>query len=307
MRSRVENVTPAMARRWIEASEEIRQRSIRPTRVHKLEHAIRSGQWLTTHQGIALDPEGRILDGQHRLRAIVAADHAVRILVARDVDPAAFGVIDTGLSRSPADTLRIAGHSNAVILAAMVRAVIAYDQVVGERGSVWAEHDKAITSADILEYLEDPEMARTAAAAIETGTRVGRAVSRYGAATPLAAAFHILMTRPTDVTPTVRAEFAERLVDGANLGTRSPILVLRRWLVADTGYVTLTHSVRRISTVAITIKAVNDYALGHERSVYAFKANVETVPAPIPPGAIRASMIEREAELEAAEREEAGV
>lgn len=306
MRSRVETVTPAMARKWIESSEDIRQRGIRANRVAKLEHAIRSGQWQVTHQGIALSPEGKVLDGQHRLRAIIAADEPVQCLVIRGVDPAVFGVIDTGASRTPADALKIAGYTNTNVLAAVVRTMLVYDQVKGTNGNDWTPRDREVTSADILGWLEadDGERLAAAHASMKGGQRVAAAVSRFGATTPIAAALLILNLYETDVTPTIRHEFVERLCDGVLLGPRSPILALRRWLVADTGYVMLSshNNTRRMVTIACVLKAVNDYALGHERSLTVFKIGKELLPTPIPPGAIKAEMVAREADLE---REEA--
>jgi hypothetical protein len=297
MRARIESVSPDKARKWLEASEGVVQRTIRPRRVAQLEHAIRAGQWRTTHQGIALTEGGAVLDGQHRLHAIIAADDSVEVLVSRGVDPEDFGVIDTGASRTPSDSLKIAGHTNVNVLAAVARIMLVYPEVAGTVGRDWSTRSKLVTSADILNYLDDPETLDIAHAAIAAGARVANAVARMGATTPISAALMFVMTSETDVTPTIRAEFVERLVDGVLLGPRSPILAMRRWLVSDTGYVQFNHTDRRIVTVANTVKALNEYALGTERSLTIFRFGREVFPAPIPPGAIKAAMKEREESL----------
>jgi hypothetical protein len=301
MRSRVEKVSPSLARRWIEASEDVRQRTVVRRRVEKLAHAINSGQWRVTHQGIALTEDGVVLDGQHRLHAIIAADETVDVLVVRGVDPEVFGVLDTGASRTPADSLKIAGYKDTNVLAAMVRTILVYDAVAGTTAGDWSTVDRQVTTADILEWLDDPDRVEAAYAAMGRGRRVAGAVARHGATTPISAANLIVDLYPTDIGPATIAEFNERLIDGVLLGPRSPILAFRRWLVAETGYVNLPHSVRRPTTVGVFLKAINDYAIGHERSLAIFRFGRELMPLPIPPGSIEAYARDREAEAEARE------
>lgn len=294
MRARVETVTPDMARKWLEQSEDATQRGLRKARVEKLAHAIEQGQWMITHQGIALSDDGVVLDGQHRLHAIILADMAVEMMVMRGVDPEVFHAIDTGASRTPSDSLKIAGFSNTNILAAMVRTLLVYDQCRGSAGTEWSTLDKRVTTSDILEYLEDPDNKDAAYAAIRSGTGVAGAVSRFGATTPIASANLILRTYPTDVTQATLGEFNARLQDGVMLPARSPILAIRRWLVSDTGYVQLPHTVRRPTTVSVYLKAINDYALGIERSLSIFRFGTERIPVPLPKGSKRKFEKERE-------------
>lgn len=61
-------MTPAMAERFLARNEG--NRLIRRYKVEAIADAIRRGEWETTHQGIAIDPDGRLIDGQHRLSAI---------------------------------------------------------------------------------------------------------------------------------------------------------------------------------------------------------------------------------------------
>lgn len=305
MRTKVETVTPKMARRWLEASEEITQRGIRERLVAKLTHAIESDQWQVTHQGIAISDDGIVLDGQHRLTAVIRADQPVQMMVTRDADPAIFGVIDTGTARTPADSLRIAGYTNTNILAATVRAVITYGQVAGTTGADWKDRDRAVTTGDLLDWLDDRDQNEAAMQAIHDGQRCATAIARYGSTTPISAALLLVMTSKTDITPTIRAEFVARLADGVMLGPRSPILSLRRWLIGDTGYMLVPQTQRRIVTIANTIKTMNDYALGQERHVTSFRLGHQPLPKPIEPGAVMAAQLEHEQVL--AERERAEV
>jgi hypothetical protein len=47
--------------------------------VRDFAEAMRRGDWRLTHQGIAFDASGALVDGQHRLAAIVEADVPVEI------------------------------------------------------------------------------------------------------------------------------------------------------------------------------------------------------------------------------------
>jgi hypothetical protein len=294
MRIRTEKVTPDRARKWLEATEGFRQRNLSEHRVNRLTHAIRSGQWQVTHQGIAIGPSGEVLDGQHRLTAIILADVPVEVVVAWDADPATFDVIDTGTARTMGDSLRIAGYTNTNHLAAIVRTKLTYDSIAGSRAENWRGAHAEVTTADVLEYLE--ERREEVLASLAIGARVSRSLARQGLTSTIGTAALMFKTWPTDLGEDGQAEFWERLGDGVLLGPTSPILALRRWFTADTGYARIPNRERRPIAVACTIKAMNDYALGRERSVIVFRIHSEAMPVPVLPGA-------RAEESEALERE----
>lgn len=62
--------------------------------------AIKRGEWLLTHQGIAFDQHGNLIDGQHRLKAIVLAGIAVKMFVFVGLESRSFMAIDVGVKRS---------------------------------------------------------------------------------------------------------------------------------------------------------------------------------------------------------------
>ena len=83
--------------------------------------AMRRGEWLVTHQGIAFDVNGVLVDVQHRLAAIIEADRPVELTVFTEVAEGTFDVLDIGKRRTAADVLAIEGEKNSTMLAAMVR------------------------------------------------------------------------------------------------------------------------------------------------------------------------------------------
>lgn len=97
------DVTPQMARNFLRCNQS--NRPIRRSHVDYLVGIIRRGEWVTTHQGIAVSENGRLLDGQHRLAAIAEAGITCRIAVATGVPEGAYAAMDRGVLRTMADAL----------------------------------------------------------------------------------------------------------------------------------------------------------------------------------------------------------
>lgn len=100
----VEEVTPEQAGKWLQRNEG--NRKLRESRAASLAKAISDGKYRLTHQPIAFSAKGRLLDGQHRLRAICLANRTIPIVVARNVPESAFEVMDAGLTRKMFERLR---------------------------------------------------------------------------------------------------------------------------------------------------------------------------------------------------------
>lgn len=109
-----ERVSPEQARALL-MNLNATNRPVDPSHVKRLATAIREGRFEVTGQTIAIDEDGRLADGQHRLHAIVAADMAVWLNVARGVPRDAFKYTDNGRPRSLRDTARIPAAQAAVV------------------------------------------------------------------------------------------------------------------------------------------------------------------------------------------------
>ena len=107
------NVTPDMALRWLETTN-TNNRKVSEKHVHRLARDMTDGKWRLTHVGIAFDPNGTLLDGQHRLWAITMSGTTVDMYVWRNVSPEVMMAIDCGKTRSMADILNIAGKNGDV-------------------------------------------------------------------------------------------------------------------------------------------------------------------------------------------------
>lgn len=103
MKTEVMLVTPVQAKKWLERNTD--NRDIRHSVVTGLAESIRRGEWILSHQGIAFSKTGRLLDGQHRLLAVVESGISVRMSVTFGVEEDAFKVMDIGNRRSVHDIL----------------------------------------------------------------------------------------------------------------------------------------------------------------------------------------------------------
>lgn len=108
-------ITPQLAREWL-ASNIANNRNINHTRVAAYARTMASNGWNLTHQGIAFDEFGKLIDGQHRLLAIIRADKPVTMMVTRGVPHknGEFLCIDLGYRRSDSNLLQISGIDDPV-------------------------------------------------------------------------------------------------------------------------------------------------------------------------------------------------
>ena len=132
MKTQLMTITPQWASEVLEKRNPS-NRKMRQSWVEKMARDILAGAFITTHQGIAFDENGNLLDGQHRLAAIAKSKRAVEILVTTGL-PAlhrvngthltAFNAIDQGRARLAGEVLQMQGLQNGCKLAAVARALI---------------------------------------------------------------------------------------------------------------------------------------------------------------------------------------
>lgn len=92
-------VTPTMAKRFLEKNHP-KNRPIQWGRVEAFVADMQRGAWKLTHQGICFDAEDYLIDGQHRLQAIVKSGVAVEMLVVHNAVGEFEAPIDRGQPRS---------------------------------------------------------------------------------------------------------------------------------------------------------------------------------------------------------------
>lgn len=124
METAVETITPEKAVKYLEMN--VHNRPIHQKHVEFLVEEISSGRWKMNGSSIVFNGD-TLIDGQHRLWAIITSGMPIRTLVVRGVEEGAFATIDTGVVRSGGDVLGIMGEKNPAKLSAAARFIMAYE------------------------------------------------------------------------------------------------------------------------------------------------------------------------------------
>jgi hypothetical protein len=101
------NVNPDIATQWLEGN--VRNRRIDPRHVDILAQDMEAGKWRMTHQGIAFSDQGILVDGQHRLWAILQSGCTIRMAVSFGISVESVDAIDGMKARTVVDRMRLNG------------------------------------------------------------------------------------------------------------------------------------------------------------------------------------------------------
>lgn len=158
MHMKVMTVTPALARDWLQRNAHNRNLSERTVGVYARD--MIAGRWALTSEPIAFDPDGNLLNGQHRLSAVALANVSVPMSVVFDAPRDQFAVIDQGLRRSTGQVLAMEGVSYATHVAAAARMILRYERMPG---NVWGGGGRlgvgAVgTNTEVLTFLRDHKL-----------------------------------------------------------------------------------------------------------------------------------------------------
>lgn len=104
----LETITPQIAEAYLSKNDD-KNRGIRFGSLKEYVRCMEEGSWQLTHQAIAFDCTGKLIDGQHRLRAIVKSGTTQQMYVARyDSSETSMKLsIDRNARRTIADVLHI--------------------------------------------------------------------------------------------------------------------------------------------------------------------------------------------------------
>lgn len=245
-------VTPAMAAQWLENNPS--NRPISRVVTGRYAAAIRRGDWVFNGDSIRFDADGQLLDGQHRLRAVIDADTAITTGVVRGLAPETQQTMDQGMRRTFAQVLQMRGFGNAATLAAVTNHMFRYERYLEERVTMLDKYAPP-TIQQSLAFFE-PRSSGLLWAAGE-GRSVAEAVtggnnSRFGTAWYI---FHGLSSEDCE-------DFFYKLRKGASLEEEHPVYALRRYLANDFQARRIGSRPNGLSQFAVIIKAWNAYRRG---------------------------------------------
>lgn len=211
-------VSPQLATEWL--THNTNNRPLSKNAVQQLADRIQRGEWQLTHQGIAFDEDDVLIDGQHRLAAIVKAGIAVPLTITHGVPRTAFTVMDTGRKRTGRDALTLAGEANATHLAAALRGLHLY---LHAPNSAWSGGGSVTSNDQLLTMLsEHPD--------IRNALPHGLALNRASRVTVTAATIGWYVT--AQARPDIdQSSWEEGVVTGARLTPGDPRLTLRNTML----------------------------------------------------------------------------
>jgi hypothetical protein len=101
-------------------------RSLRTGIVERYARDMIAGNWRMNAETIKMTADGDLLDGQHRLYAVILASEtrpgiSISMMVAEGLDPSVMPTIDTGAPRSFSDVLSIDKETNTTMVASAIR------------------------------------------------------------------------------------------------------------------------------------------------------------------------------------------
>ncbi len=261
----ITEVSPAIAAEWLALNTHNRH----PRRNVVMAYAadMGGGHWQFNGDAIRFAADGALLDGQHRLQAIIEADVVLPLLIVRGLTRSAQETVDGGAKRMFSDVLKLRGEANSTNLAAVIRRVTLW-----EAGARRSEVNVQATNAQMSETLEKYPWLRDIIVP-------AKATAEGSHLTPSVAGLcWWLFTR---IDGEDADAFMARLRDGQNLAAHDPVYELRQ-AIAKTQAGSM-GSRSPIYLTAVTIKAWNAYRRGEQVGSISYRpggAHPELFPEP---------------------------
>jgi hypothetical protein len=143
-----QRVSPEMAAAWLGKGLD-GQRPLNKKHVIRLASEMVAGRWMLNNDAVCFDRDGRVINGQHRLSAVVASGATVPMMVVHGMEAEAFAHMDRPRIRSGGDMVAMTGAKNAVLAAAITHIVVRYEQGAIDSGG-WPSLSLAEVHAEYL-------------------------------------------------------------------------------------------------------------------------------------------------------------
>lgn len=214
------DVTPAIAAEMLKRNGN--NRPINEGQVTQLARQMEKGEWLFDGQPLRFGKDGRLLDGQHRLTAVIQSDTTQTFSIMHGIDAAAFKVMDTGKLRSTGDIFQIEGIKNYAQAASITRMIYLHTN------KMFFGIGRAMTPTNqqLLEfYLKQDGIDKYVTHSKPLYTHFKKALN----STVIGALFYLMAKKDVKQAE----EFWNKLCTGLSLEEGSPIHYLRNFILED--------------------------------------------------------------------------
>ena len=255
-------VSPEMALEMLEKN--TMNRNIDQKRVDQYAQDMRCGRWQMNGTTIVFSDDGTLLDGQHRLWAVVEAKVSVPLLIVYNADKDSIVTMDIGKVRSASNIMQIDRSAHSITAATLTKLLWLHDCIDENLAPETCRMN--ISNKNLRSFYEEhKEMIEKAAAVAERG-------GHHFVKSHMALAY-CLISRSTAHSDMV-ASFFGTLKTGAGLTAKHPILTLRARLL-DNRLKVRTLSVQE--TLAAYIRVWNAYVRGKDLTAIRWNAS-ESMP-----------------------------
>jgi len=234
--------------------------------VAKYAREMREGRWKVNGSTISIfvdDEQILLLNGQHRLLALIEAQVTITFAIVEEPSKDVFPTLDVGKNRPTSQIIAMAGVANATAVQAIARADILLRE---EPDKAWDRTaGRTITPAEILDWIGEQDMVLVnhAANLYQEARRALRPTNSWYAAF----AYQVLTKSPNHGR---FLEFHEGYKSGKNLPDGSPIIALSRYTVNRQVLAGSQSMFDRQGHLGIALKAWNDWLVGREVHNYRF-------------------------------------
>lgn len=265
LQATIETITPEQARLWLASN--THNRNLKDSYIVRLAEAIARGEWELNGESIKFNSDV-LVDGQHRLAAIVRANIPVLSVVVRGIPLSAQETVDTGSRRTLSDILKLRGETNYSLLASAIVFQHRFAANALERSATRTYP----TAQQALKTLSEHPGLRDS---LPVGDRVRKHFRISGSI--VAFLHYTFATIDSDDAD----DFFDKLLRGSDLPAGHPILALRSSLERDA----INRSSRRTAAMnaAYFIKAWNAYREGRSLTLLKWNpggAHAEAFPVP---------------------------
>jgi hypothetical protein len=245
---RLVEVTPELAKEFLKHTKINRPLSV--SNVNFLTREILKNSWMLTGESIKFDSDGYLIDGQHRLNAIIKSGKKVLLMIMYGVDSNVFSVLDTGRKRTGSDVLAINGLENYTLAASTIRLINQFEKnSYGEGGAV----GRTMSNQDVLKfYKNNLDISKS----VSEGSKLYKKCAQLISPSIICALYYLFSKKSKEQAD----DFMNKLCAGVNLETNSPITSLRNKLIASKN--DKSHRMIQSDVVKNIILAWNKYRKG---------------------------------------------
>ena len=159
--TKVERISPVQAKKYLETSPENRITVSSRRVIRTYADAMRKGEWMLNGETIVFDEQGRLMQGHHRMMAVVESGCEVEFLVVRNVPrDRAWTTYNCGLKTNLGQMLAMKKIKNASLVAAIVNVnsnLVKFGRVFANNGPSTNASARTLTSdySQYEDFMED--------------------------------------------------------------------------------------------------------------------------------------------------------